>query len=436
MKKESFFHSLNSKDRYMIGNLFFLYLIQGIYTILIGSILPMLKAEYGLSYQIGGYLISAQSTGNIAAGLFAGLIPLMIGLKNSLMILNVLPYAGFAIALATGNPWLLVFAFLLTGLGRGSISNYNNQAVSTLSGGNSSPLNALHGFFAIGAVSAPLIALACAKTGDRGWRLAVCIIIGLGILSIFTSAFMKMDSVSYSRTESGGNAFGFLKEKPFLFSLVIMFLYLCVEATVMGWMVTYYEESGVIAPEAAQLLTSLLWITILVGRFGCSAFGGRTTPVSSGSCLWESWSFWASSCLQTSFPLCCWVRSGLVYPFPACTGQLSPMRGMSSGATPWQWESSSPCPDSDQSSLHPSSVPLRRRPASGSPCGSFCFPPLFCWPLPLSTKKQLGNKPIFWACFGHVLGTVLLYLSPCSIRNKGTDTKGPSPITFHLSSDV
>ena len=280
MKKESFFHSLNSKDRYMIGNLFFLYLIQGIYTILIGSILPMLKAEYGLSYQIGGYLISAHSTGNIAAGLFAGLIPLMIGLKNSLMILNVLPYAGFAIALATGNPWLLVFAFLLTGLGRGSISNYNNQAVSTLSGGNSSPLNALHGFFAIGAVSAPLIALACAKTGDRGWRLAVCIIIGLGILSIFTSAFMKMDSVSYSRTESGGNAFGFLKEKPFLFSLVIMFLYLCVEATVMGWMVTYYEESGVIAPEAAQLLTSLLWIPILVGRFGCSAFGGRTTPAS------------------------------------------------------------------------------------------------------------------------------------------------------------
>lgn len=280
MKKESFFHSLNSKDRYMLGNLFFLYLIQGIYTILIGSILPMLKAEYGLSYQIGGYLISAHSTGNIAAGLFAGLIPLIIGLKNSLMILNVLPYAGFAIALATGNPWLLVFAFLLTGLGRGSISNYNNQAVSTLSGGNSSPLNALHGFFAIGAVSAPLIALACAKTGDRGWRLAVCIIIGLGILSIFTSAFMKMDSVSYSRTESGGNAFGFLKEKPFLFSLVIMFLYLCVEATVMGWMVTYYEESGVIAPEAAQLLTSLLWITILVGRFGCSAFGGRTTPAS------------------------------------------------------------------------------------------------------------------------------------------------------------
>lgn len=277
MKKTSFFQLLDRTDRYMVGNLFFLYLIQGIYTILIGSILPMLKAEYEIGYQIGGYLISAHSAGNIAAGLFAGLIPLMIGLKRSLMILNVLPYIGFVIALATGNPWLLVFAFLLTGLGRGSISNYNNQAVSALSGGNSSPLNALHGFFAIGAVSAPLIALACAKTGGKGWRLAVCIVIALGILSVVTSSFMNMDSVSYQQTEGKGDAFGFLKERPYWYSMGIMFLYLCIEATVMGWMVTYYEESGVMAPEAAQLLTSLLWITILAGRFGCSAVGGSVS---------------------------------------------------------------------------------------------------------------------------------------------------------------
>ena len=263
-RKESFFRSLAPNDRYMIGNLFFLYLIQGIYTILIGSILPMIKAEYGLSYQIGGYLISAHSTGNIVAGLFAGLIPLLIGIKDSLMLLNLLPIIGFFL--------------LLTGLGRGSISNYNNQAVSTLSGGNSSPLNALHGFFAIGAVTAPLIALACTRAGQIGWRVAVAIILALLILSVFTSAFMKMDSVTYSRSGKTENAFGFLRERPFQVSMVIMFLYLCVEATVMGWMVTYYEECGVLASGSAQLLNSLLWITILLGRFGCSAIGGRFAP--------------------------------------------------------------------------------------------------------------------------------------------------------------
>ena len=279
MEKKSFFKSLNHNDRYMIGNLFFLYLIQGIYVILIGSILPMIKEEYGLTYQIGGYLISAHATGNIVAGLFAGLIPLMIGIKNSLMILNLLPYIGFIIALVTGNPLLLIFAFLLTGLGRGSISNYNNQAVSTLSGGNSSPLNALHGFFAIGAVTAPLIALACTRNGNAGWRITVYIILGLGVISIVTSSFMKMDSVTYSRSESQQNAFGFLKEGPYWYSIGIMFLYQCIEASVMGWMVTYYEESGILASGASQLLTSLLWITILIGRFGCSAIGGRTSSV-------------------------------------------------------------------------------------------------------------------------------------------------------------
>ena len=271
IRKESFFRSLAPNDRYMIGNLFFLYLIQGIYTIMIGSILPMIKAEYNLSYQIGGYLISAHSTGNIVAGLFAGLIPLFIGIKDSLMILNLLPIIGFFLVLVTGNPFVLIFAFLLTGLGRGSISNYNNQAVSTLSGGNSSPLNALHGFFAIGAVTAPLIALACTRFDRIGWRIAVSVILALLVLSVFTSAFMKMDSVTYSRSEKKENAFGFLGERPFRFSIGIMFLYLCVEATVMGWMVTYYE---------AQLLNSLLWITILLGRFGCSAIGGRFNPAS------------------------------------------------------------------------------------------------------------------------------------------------------------
>lgn len=278
-KKESFFRSLNPADRYMIGNLFFLYLIQGIFVILIGSIMPMIKEEYGLSYQIGGYLISAHSTGNIVAGLFAGLIPLLIGIKSSLMLLNLLPYIGFTIALLTGNPLLLIFAFLLTGLGRGSISNYNNQAVSTLSGGNSSPLNALHGFFAIGAVTAPLITLFCTRNGNSGWRIAIYIILVLGVLSIVTSTFMKMDSVTYSRSEQKGNAFGFLRERPYWYSIGIMFLYQCIEASVMGWMVTYYEESGVLAAGAAQLLTSLLWITILIGRFACSAIGGSTSPV-------------------------------------------------------------------------------------------------------------------------------------------------------------
>lgn len=74
MRKQSFFHSLAPSGRLMVGNLFFMYLIQGIFVILIGSILPMMKEEYSLGYRVGGFLISAHSIGNMITGLVAGLL--------------------------------------------------------------------------------------------------------------------------------------------------------------------------------------------------------------------------------------------------------------------------------------------------------------------------------------------------------------------------
>lgn len=277
MQKQSFFRSLAPGERFMVGNLFFLYLIQGLFVILIGSILPMMKESYGLDYQTGGFLISAHSIGNMVTGLLAGLLPLAIGLKRSLLALNVLPFAGFAITLATGNPWLLIFALLLTGIGRGAVSNYNNQIISALSGGSAVPLNMLHGFFAIGAVLAPVLTLWFSHTSG-GWQGAVWVVISLGVVSMITSPFMNMDSVPYSTRKGKTGAFGFFRDRRFLSSLLIMFFYLCVEASIMGWIVTYYIDSGAAEAESAQLLTSLLWITILAGRFLCSALSNRIQP--------------------------------------------------------------------------------------------------------------------------------------------------------------
>lgn len=276
MRKQSFFNSLSPRDRYMVGNLFFLYLIQGIYVIMIGSILPDMKTEYGLDYQTGGLLISAHSIGNMVTGLAAGLLPMIIGLKRSLLILNVLPFIGFAITLFTGTPWTLIFALLLTGIGRGAVGNYNNQIISTLSGGSAAPLNMLHGFFAMGAVLAPALVLLVNRKGSGGWRLAVLTVIVLGVISMVSSPFMNMDHIQPPRGESG--SFQFLRNRRFLLSVSIMFFYLCVEASVMGWMVTYYVDSGVATADSAQLLTSLLWVVILAGRFVCSALSSRIAP--------------------------------------------------------------------------------------------------------------------------------------------------------------
>ena len=75
MRKQSFFHSLAPSGHFMVGDLFFMYLIQGIFVILIGSILPMMKEEHSLGYRVGGFLISAHSIGNMITGFVAGLLP-------------------------------------------------------------------------------------------------------------------------------------------------------------------------------------------------------------------------------------------------------------------------------------------------------------------------------------------------------------------------
>lgn len=275
--ENSFFRRLNKDDRFMVGNLFFLYFIQGVFVLAIGSILPMMMEEYGLSYRISGLMISAHNVGNVVTGFFAGVFALKFGIKQSLLALNSITFIGFIITLITGNPVILIIALLMTGLGRGVVSNYNNQIVSELSGGSAMPLNFLHGCFAIGAVLAPVLVLTCTKGGNAGWRIAVYTIIGLGILSMFTSPFMNMKSVA--KTSNGQKtSFTFLKDARFLRSAAIMFCYLCVEGSVMGWMVTYYTDSGVISENMTQLITSLLWITILLGRFICGSLSTRVSP--------------------------------------------------------------------------------------------------------------------------------------------------------------
>ena len=46
----------------------------------------------------------------------------------------------------------------------------------------------------------------------------------------------------------------------------------------MGWLTTFYIDSGVLAAGAAQIVTSLLWISLLVGRFSCSVIAARFRP--------------------------------------------------------------------------------------------------------------------------------------------------------------
>ena len=290
MEKKGFFASLGKRKLGVVLNLFYAYMSLGLVLIMLGAILPDLKADYALSYQVGGALLSVQSVGYVLAGLLAGYLPLMLGIKKSFILIQFSVTLGFVMLLISGNPvWLLIAMFLI-GIGKGGITNYNNLLMNIYSEGNAGPLNILHACFAAGAVIAPLIALAVS-----GWRMAVtigCICCAASLVFLFLAGFSDKDlETSDKASDASGPAadgmaegrkkkvdYGFFLEKLFWVTVIICFFYQAVEASFMGWMTSFLVDTGLMEASLAQFTTSVLWMALMAGRLLCSLAATKFSP--------------------------------------------------------------------------------------------------------------------------------------------------------------
>ena len=197
MKQPLFYSELDKDKKYILICCFFVFAVNGLYAMILGSLLPIISNEYGLNNTMSGALLSAHQAGNLIAGFIAGVLPLYLGRKKAIMFLCSFVVMGFSIMVLTGNPVLLILEFLFTGLSRGSISNFNNTIVNEVSNSSPAALNFLHSIFAIGALIAPFLVILCTNIGgDKGWKIAACVIIVLAIISIFLFSKMKIDDAA------------------------------------------------------------------------------------------------------------------------------------------------------------------------------------------------------------------------------------------------
>lgn len=263
MGQKSVWKTMSNTNRYLIYDVFLAYFAMGIYLILIGSALPSIKEEYHISYQIGGFMMSVQQIGYLVIGIFTSLIARRVGAKPAYLFFGILAFVGLAIIMITDQPYLLLFAMLLTGLCKGSTSNFGNQMVSTLSGNDSSLLNLAQAFFAVGACAAPVIAMVCGAS----WRMAFGITIAVGIVSFAHGLRVQIGEEAYvQKAEDEKIDFGFFKYKIFWICCLLLLCYLAFEASVMGWLVTFLVDSDIANETIAQLLATGLWVAVLAGR--------------------------------------------------------------------------------------------------------------------------------------------------------------------------
>ena len=255
------------KNKMLYYSCFYAFLYCGIIMMTIGSALPDVSSAYNLSHSMSGALLSCYSLGNLASGVFWAFIALYLGQKLAIVILILLVVMGLSALALTHLHIILFTACVLIGLGRGSIVSFTQRTINIFTDGDPGVIGALHATFAAGAIIAPLIFSALRIIS---WRVGIIFVAVLGLIALITFALIK-DYSLLDGSNSGNNnkSLAFLRNKGFLIIAALMFLYLCCEFALNGWLVTYMHYKNMTL-RYAHLMAALLWVVMLIGRLACA----------------------------------------------------------------------------------------------------------------------------------------------------------------------
>lgn len=253
------------------------FMLNGMLALSIGSLLPFIRESKGLNYAFAGMIVSLHSVGNLASSFASGALSVLLGRKKSILLFNACYALSYVLIIWGNNNVLLAIAFLMTGLARGASSNFGNYTVNSLAPGKAGFLNALHAMFSIGAFSFPIFLTVLTRTDAAGWLHACYFLIAMGVLSwiLYFLIPLSANGDKKGMKSSGENNLGFFKEPLFYLCTFTLFFYLCAEQGVIGWLITYFVDTGLLSNSLSQLMASVLWIMILAGRLTAAGVSGK-----------------------------------------------------------------------------------------------------------------------------------------------------------------
>lgn len=267
-------NQVKSENKLVIGTMF-AFGVSGAGSLALGSLIPFLRDTYGLSYDFAGMLVSLQSVGNLAAIGLMGFLPAFLGRRKSVIVTSIWMAVAYLIfTTGFGGALLLPFACFMTGVAKGGNANFANTMMSTLPGKKAGiGYNLAHGAYAIGALLSPLLVVACTGVSQTGWRITAAILAGLAIVQQLDYAVVPLPEETVKKSVKSIDR-SFLKSKSFYLASAILFFYVSTEYAINGWMVTYFQDIGVLSDNMAQMMSSLMWLIMFIGRMiGASIVG-------------------------------------------------------------------------------------------------------------------------------------------------------------------
>ncbi len=257
----------SKQENRLIVSTLFVFFVSGASSVLLGNLMPFLRETYDISYSQAGLLMSLPSWGNIASIYITGYLPTYIGRRKTVLLTAVWMAVAFSIiGFGIGGAALLSAACIMIGAARGGNTNFSNTMMSTLPGNKSAiGYNLLHGAFALGAVLSPIALIALTSQSAEGWRYMSMGIVILCLLQLAVYARMRLPQENISKSIKSVDR-SFLKNRNFWLGAAIMFFYISAEYAIVTWLVTYFKDTGILSANVSQLMSSLLWVVIFIGR--------------------------------------------------------------------------------------------------------------------------------------------------------------------------
>lgn len=241
----------------------------------LGPTLPSLAEQTHVGLNAISYLFMARSMGYVMGSVQGGKLfdrrlgnPVMAGMLGLMAIM-------MALVPLAPNLWLLLVVMLVLGAAESALDVGANALLTWVHGNRVAPfMNAMHSFFGVGALIAPIVVAQTALFNYRAthsYFVLALLILPVAAYTLSLASPLPAAAAEHEELPTANTR---------LVSLIALFLFLYVGAEVSfaGWIFTYTTELKLSGASVAAYLTSLFWGSLTLGRMLTIPIAARFRP--------------------------------------------------------------------------------------------------------------------------------------------------------------
>ncbi|MBW1973535.1 MAG: MFS transporter [Deltaproteobacteria bacterium] len=259
-------------NRFLITGVTFVALgLMGLFFAFVGTSLPSMRSFFKINIKDAGLMTATVQLGFALTCFLGGILSDIFSKDKVLMIGSFfLALGGFFLGI-NNIFYFNLFILGVMGIGSGLIlSGSNALVVELFPQKRGAILNLLHIFFAIGSFLGPLFMgyiISLKYSWQNGYRALGGVALFIFLFFIFTRIAKRSQDLKIKVSEIRG----LIKEKDFLFLILINFLSIGIQFAIMFMIVTFLKEARGFSIASSSIVLSSFFILLAIGRLISSA---------------------------------------------------------------------------------------------------------------------------------------------------------------------